>query len=96
VIVFSIFIVIVLLFGITHGQTSQVNKKMAKMNQNAVFVVVVLLLLVATFVFESGCSALDPCVIERNNCIDKCPTVVVFKQICQEKCNFQYDLCKRK
>jgi len=69
---------------------------MTKINQRAILVVVVLLLLVATFAVESGCSSLDPCVRQRDDCYNNCPTVVIAKQICQEKCNIQYDRCKGK
>ena len=69
---------------------------MVKINRKSVLVIVVLLILVATFAIGSGCSVLDPCAMERNNCIEKCPTVAVFKQLCQEKCNIQYDRCKGK
>jgi predicted component of type VI protein secretion system len=66
------------------------------MNQKAILIVVVLLLVVATVAIGSGCSALDPCVRQRDDCYQNCPTVVVVKQICQEKCNFEYDRCKGK
>ena len=69
---------------------------MARINQKVVLVVVVLLLLVATFAIGSGCSALDPCVRQRNDCYEKCPTVIFAKEICQQGCNIQYDRCKGK
>jgi hypothetical protein len=69
---------------------------MANMNQKAVLMVVVLLLVVATFAIGSGCTALDPCVRQRDDCIDKCPTVIFAKEICHEKCNYQFDRCKEK
>jgi Na+-transporting NADH:ubiquinone oxidoreductase subunit NqrC len=67
---------------------------MAKTNQKKILIVVFLLIVVATLAIGSGCSALDPCVSQRNDCIDRCPTVVLVKQICQEKCNYQYDRCR--
>ena len=69
---------------------------MDKINQKKIFVVITLLMLVALMVIGSGCENLDPCVRQRNQCIDDCPTVVIAKQICQEKCNYQYDRCKGK
>jgi len=90
------FLEIVLLFGITHGQTFKANEKMVKINQKAVLIVVVLLFVIAGFAIASGCSALDPCVRQRNDCIEKCPTVIFAKEICQQGCNIQYDRCKGK
>jgi hypothetical protein len=69
---------------------------MDKKSQKKIFVVIALLMLVAMTVIGSGCSALDPCVRERDQCIQDCPTVVIAKQLCQEKCNYQYDQCKGK
>jgi hypothetical protein len=67
-----------------------------KMNRKKVLTVFVLLLVVATVAIGSGCTALDSCVRQRDACYNDCPTVVVAKQICREKCNMEYDQCKGK
>jgi hypothetical protein len=69
---------------------------MVKINKKSVLIVVVLLLVVTAVTFISGCSALDPCVRQRDQCYNDCPTVVGLKQVCQEKCNIEYDQCKGK
>ena len=66
------------------------------MNRKAVLIVVVFLLLVGTLAIGSGCTLLDPCAGQRDDCYESCPTIVIAKQLCQEKCNYQYDRCKGK
>ena len=67
---------------------------MVKPNQKKVLIVFVLLLIVATLAIGSGCAALDPCGRERDSCYDACPTVIFAKEICHEKCNYQFDRCR--
>lgn len=69
---------------------------MDKTDQKKILIVVALLILVAAAALGSGCSALDPCAGQRDQCYDNCPTVAIAKQLCQEKCNYQYDQCKGK
>jgi hypothetical protein len=64
------------------------------MNQKIILIGVILLLVV--MVIGSGCAALDPCVRQRDACYEKCPTVVIAKEICQQMCNIEYDRCKEK
>ena len=66
-------------------------------HQRIIFVVIALLMLVVISVLGSGCAGiLDPCVSQRSQCYNNCPTVAVLKQVCQEKCNYDYDRCKGK
>jgi hypothetical protein len=69
---------------------------MIKKTHKKLFIVITLLMLVVVMATGSGCTALDPCVREKDQCIEKCPTVVIAKQLCNEKCNYQFDQCKGK
>jgi hypothetical protein len=69
---------------------------MDKESQKKVFVVFALLMLIALAVVGSECSAVDPCVGQRTQCYNSCPTVVIAKQVCQAKCDYDYDRCEGK
>ncbi len=36
------------------------------------------------------------CMVERTQCKFDCPSTVGLKEVCEQKCNVMYDLCRNK
>jgi hypothetical protein len=53
------------------------------------------ILLSATLMLCVSCTSVK-CEADKLSCKWDCPETIGLKQVCEQKCNLQYDLCKNK
>jgi len=60
-----------------------------------VFKIIGIVLLSATLMLCASCTSVK-CEAEKLSCKWDCPETIGLKQVCEQKCNLQYDLCRNK
>jgi hypothetical protein len=60
-----------------------------------VFKIIGIVLLSATLMLCASCTSVK-CEAEKLLCKWDCPETVGLKQVCEQKCNLLYDICKNK
>ncbi len=57
--------------------------------------IISIILLSATLILCASCTSVK-CQSEKLLCKWDCPETIGLKQVCEQKCNLQYDICKNK
>ena len=57
--------------------------------------IISIILLSATLMLCASCTSVK-CEAEKLSCKCDCPETIGLKQVCEQKCNLLYDICKNK
>lgn len=60
-----------------------------------IFKIAAIILLMAMSMLCLSCTEIK-CTAEKQKCKFDCPSTVGMKQVCEEKCNVLYDICRNK
>ena len=60
-----------------------------------IFKIMVVVLLFAMSMLCQSCTT-TKCMVDKQRCNFDCPSTIGVKQVCEEKCNVLYDMCRNK